>query len=172
MATQWVPPEQYVKTLPMHAQYACFFFTDTDDRPLQLRCSVPATRGVWQWPGGNTDIEGESPFETAVRECKEETGIEFAGQPQLLAVFWSRPGEWPVAKVGFCFDGGRLTAQEISRIRLDPDEHDLYAVRSMSEWAQTMGTKEYQRLAAVQRARETGAPAYLELAPVRPRKES
>ncbi len=59
-------------------------------------------------------------------------------------------------------------AEEISKIRLDPDEHDLYAVRSMSKWAETMGTKEYQRLAAVLRARATGVPAYLELSRVRP----
>ncbi|GHG75016.1 hypothetical protein GCM10018779_52180 [Streptomyces griseocarneus] len=83
----WVPPERYVKTLPMHAQYACSFFTDTENRPLQLRCSVPAALGARQWPGGNTDTEGESPFETAVRECWEETGIRFTGEPRLPAMF-------------------------------------------------------------------------------------
>ncbi|MFF4948400.1 NUDIX domain-containing protein [Streptomyces chattanoogensis] len=163
MASTWVPPEQYVKKLPMHAQYACVFFTDTEDRPLQLRSSVPATRGTWQWPGGNTDIEGESPFETAVRECREETGIAFTGPPRLLAMFWTPPAEWPVAKVGFCFDGGRLSDDVLERITLDPDEHDQLAVRSMTEWAKALTAREWERLAAVMGARNSGLPVYLEL---------
>lgn len=45
MANQWVLPEEYRRC-------RC---TPTEDRPLQLRCPVPAALGVRQWPGGNTD---------------------------------------------------------------------------------------------------------------------
>ncbi|GAA0348750.1 NUDIX domain-containing protein [Streptomyces blastmyceticus] len=165
LANQWVPPEQYVKTLPMHAAYACLFFTDTEGRPLQLHSSLAQHSGRWQWPGGNTDAEGESPFETAVRECREETGIVFTGRPRMLAVFWHSPGQWPVAKIGFAFDGGRLTAEDIARITLDPDEHDGFAVRSMAEWAETLDKRTWERLVAVNDARRQRTVAYLEVRP-------
>ncbi|GHG80462.1 NUDIX domain-containing protein [Streptomyces griseocarneus] len=163
MANQWVPPEEYVKRLPMHAAFSCMFFTDTEGRVLQLRSCVKQHTQVWQWPGGNTDNENEAPFETAVRECREETGIIFTGQPKVLAVFWQSVGHWPVAKLGLAFDGGQLTADELDRIVLDPDEHDEFAVRSVDEWAKAMDTRWWERLAAVHRAQQSGATAYLEM---------
>ncbi|MGW1196607.1 NUDIX domain-containing protein [Streptomyces sp. NPDC002536] len=152
-----------MKRLPMHASFGCMFFTDTAGRVLQLRSCVTQHAQVWQWPGGNTDNENESPFDTAVRECREETGIIFTGQPKLLAVFWQSVGQWPVAKLGFAFDGGQLTADELDRIALDPDEHDAFAVRSVDEWAKVMDTRWWERLAAVHRAQQAGATAYLEM---------
>ncbi|GAA0392858.1 hypothetical protein GCM10010357_12030 [Streptomyces luteireticuli] len=163
MANQWLPPEEYVKRLPMHSSYGCMFFTDTKGRVLQLRSSVQQHSQLWQWPGGNTDNEGESPFETAVRECREETGIIVTGPPKVLGVFWQPAGTWPVAKLGFAFDGGQLTADELDRIVLDPDEHDEFAVRSVDEWAKVMDTRWWERLAAVHRAWQSGATAYLEM---------
>jgi ADP-ribose pyrophosphatase YjhB (NUDIX family) len=44
-----------------------------------------STDGKWSLPGGWADI-GHSPAETAVRECKEETGIDVIPL-RLLAVF-------------------------------------------------------------------------------------
>lgn len=104
----------------------------------------------------------ESPFDTAVRECREETGIIFTGRPKVLAVFWQPVGKWPVAKLGFTFDGGQLTADALDRIQLDPDEHDEFAVKPLDEWAKIMETRDWERLAAVHHAQRTGTTAYLE----------
>jgi 8-oxo-dGTP diphosphatase len=75
MPKPWLPPHEYVAGLPKAAVYGCLFFTDTVGRPLQLRSAI---HGGWQWPGGDMDPD-ETPWETAVRECEEETGIVFAG---------------------------------------------------------------------------------------------
>ncbi|WP_211127188.1 NUDIX domain-containing protein [Streptomyces yatensis] len=79
-------------------------------------------------PGGNADA-GEDPLETARRETAEETGLELGrGQPRLLLTHYRLPGpRRPLGKIGFIFDGGRLSPEQLRRIRLDPAEHDLWA---------------------------------------------
>ncbi|MFI9310740.1 NUDIX domain-containing protein [Streptomyces triculaminicus] len=160
MTSVWLPPEEYLATLPKATMYGCLFFTDSEGRPLQLRSSVDP--GLWQFPGGNTD-PGETPWQTAVRETREETGIVFTGRPRLLATHFLPPGGvWTLSKVGFVFDGGTLTDEALSRIVLDPAEHCEWQVRSMEGWAPALGTATWERLAAVNAARATGVPAYLE----------
>ncbi|MEU9305562.1 NUDIX hydrolase [Streptomyces sp. NPDC048269] len=87
------------------------FFTDEDDRPVQLRTTYSSTH-PWQWPGGVAD-PGERPWETAVRECREETGIVVPG----------------------VFDGGRLTRGQLARVVLDPDEHDEVRALTVAQWS-------------------------------------
>ncbi|MER5737019.1 NUDIX hydrolase [Streptomyces sp. NPDC002262] len=164
MTHTWLPPVDYVATLPRATAYSCLYFTDTAGRPLQLR----ATRGedVWQWPGGNMD-PGETPWETAVRECREETGLVFTGEPRLLGTHFvgDRGADWPANHIGFIFDGGELTDEQIASLVLDPEEHTAYALRTVEEWRREMHPGEFARLAAVDRARRTGAPVHLETAP-------
>ncbi len=69
--------------------------------------------------------KGERPWETAVRECQEETGLTVSGPPRLLATVYGLPGaEWPYSTIGMVFDGGRPTAAQIRGITLNPQEHD------------------------------------------------
>lgn len=49
--------------------------------------------GQWALPGGAMDI-GESPSQCAVRECKEETGID-AEPAGLLGVYCLPSMSWP-----------------------------------------------------------------------------
>ncbi|MFE0776040.1 NUDIX domain-containing protein [Streptomyces sp. NPDC058861] len=161
MANTWLPPVEYVATLPRATAYACLYFTDTRGRPLQLRATYHS--GTWQWPGGNMD-PGETPWETAVRECREETGIVFTGEPRLLGTHFTtdRGDAWPANHIGFVFDGGELTDEQIAAVVLDPDEHSEYALRTLDEWEREMDPAEFARLAATDRARRTGIPLYAE----------
>ncbi|UNS99700.1 NUDIX hydrolase [Streptomyces tubbatahanensis] len=164
MSGTWIPPEQYVATLPKATLYGCFFVTDQDERPIQLR-SVhnPA---VWQWPGGNLDDPDETPWGCAVRECLEETGLRVAETPRLLAVHFLPPlGGWTTHKVGFVFDGGQLDHEQIDRIVLDPGEHTEVAIRPLEEWRTQMSAFAFRRLAAVAEARRSGSVCYLEQLP-------
>ncbi|MEU5811208.1 NUDIX hydrolase [Streptomyces sp. NPDC047718] len=160
MTNAWLPPEEYVKTIANATSYAGFYFTDTASRPIQLRSALSAE--TWQWPGGNMD-PGETPWECALRECREETGIVFDGAKKLLAVHFIGQGKnWPLNKFGVIFDGGRLTDQQIKGIALDPTEHTELRVHTLKEWAEIMSPYSFARLKATDDARRTGAVAYLE----------
>ncbi|MFJ4850822.1 MULTISPECIES: NUDIX domain-containing protein [unclassified Streptomyces] len=160
MSGTWLPPVQYVAQLPKATVYGCFFITDEEDRPIQLRSVRSPT--TWQWPGGNMD-PGETPWECTVREGLEETGLEIARTPRLLGihVLMPRP-DWPAHKIGLIFDGGRLTPEQIAGIVLDPAEHVELRVRSLEEWRREMNDAAFRYLEAVFRARRDGIPCYHE----------
>lgn len=150
----------YLATLPKATVYACLYFTDVRGRPVQLR-SVFADR-VWQLPGGNMD-PGEDPYRTAVRETYEETGLRIEGPRPLLLAHYIRsdPADAPLAKIGFCFDGGTLDDERLASIRLDPGEHDRWAVEDWETWERLMNPEGYRRLAALAEARRTGRAGLL-----------
>ncbi|GAA2624450.1 NUDIX hydrolase [Streptomyces spororaveus] len=156
----WLPPEEYVKTIANATSGASFYFTDTVGRPVQLR-SVHKVEN-WQWPGGHMD-HGETPWECAVRECREETGIVFEGEKRLLAVcFYGRGSGGPLNKFEVIFDGGQLTDEQISGFVLDPEEHSEVQVHTVEEWEEIMLPVNFARLKAVDNARRTGTVGYVE----------
>ncbi|MFE5558340.1 NUDIX domain-containing protein [Streptomyces sp. NPDC056544] len=159
MSRKWLPPEEFAATLPKAAVFGAVFFTDEGDRPVQLRATYSSTH-LWQWPGGIAEAGGR-PWETAVRECREETGVHLAGPPKLPATVFGLPGkEWPLATVGFVFDGGRLPPGQLAGIVLDPDEHDQVQALTVPERQELMPGRDHARLEAVMAARRAGRPAY------------
>ncbi|MFF7899648.1 NUDIX domain-containing protein [Streptomyces sp. NPDC088817] len=154
-------PTQYAQTVPHHTVYGCLYVRDEDDRPVQLR-SVYGSR-LWQFPGGNLDAQGEDPLQTARREGLEETGLELGlTAPKLLLTHFLHAGpRMPLNKVGLIFDGGQLTRDQLAQIRLDPAEHDMWAVHDMAGWQELMAPRDFSRLNALERARTGEGPAYL-----------
>jgi 8-oxo-dGTP pyrophosphatase MutT (NUDIX family) len=154
-------PAQYAQTVPHHTVYGCLYIRDEHDRPVQLR-SVYGSR-LWQFPGGNLDAQGEDPLQTARREAVEETGLELGlDTPKLLLTHFLHAGpRLPLNKVGLIFDGGRLTAEQLGRIRLDPAEHDMWAVHDLATWHRLMAPRAFARLDAIEQARRGEGPAYL-----------
>ncbi|MGP3751035.1 NUDIX domain-containing protein [Streptomyces sp. IBSNAI001] len=152
---------EYARTVPHHTVYGCLYIRDEHDRPVQLR-SVYGSR-LWQFPGGNLDTLGEDPLQTARREAVEETGLELGhNTPALLLTHFLHAGpHQPLNKVGLIFDGGQLTADQLGRIRLDPAEHDMWAVHDLATWQELMAPGAFTRLDAVERARRGQGPAYL-----------
>lgn len=153
--------DAYAQTVPHHTVYGCLYIRDEHDRPIQLR-SVYGSR-LWQFPGGNLDAPGEDPLQTARREAVEETGLELGlNTPKLLLTHFlhARPRQ-PLNKVGLIFDGGRLTADQLGRIRLDPAEHDMWAVHDLATWQELMASRAFARLDATELARRGEGPAYL-----------
>ncbi|MER6849873.1 hypothetical protein AB0A81_10265 [Streptomyces flaveolus] len=93
----------------------------------------------------------------------EETGLELGPDaPRLLLTHFVHAGpSMPLNKVGLVFDGGQLTADQLDRIRLDPAEHDMWAVHDLATWQELMATRAFARLDAVERARRGEGPGYL-----------
>ena len=57
------------------------FLKDKEGRFLLLKRTKPPNKDRWSPVGGKLDMTiGESPFECAIRECKEETGLETSHQ--------------------------------------------------------------------------------------------
>ncbi|QMU69737.1 NUDIX domain-containing protein [Streptacidiphilus sp. P02-A3a] len=159
--TPWLPPEQYVRTIQQATMYGCLYLTDEADRPLQLHTALPEHPQRWQFPGGNCEF-GQTPWQAALRELTEETGLRLEGPPRLLAVCFRLPNEgWPLAKVGFVFDGGVLTAAQLRQVRLDPQEHNAWEVRELEDWQPDMGEYHWRRLLAAHQARTSGVAAYI-----------
>ncbi|MGQ4488736.1 NUDIX hydrolase [Streptomyces sp. 372A] len=155
-----LPLEDYVATLPKATLFGALYFTDMNGWPVQLH-AVYGTEHPWQLPGGTTE-SGERPWETAVRETEEETGLMVSGPPRLLAAVFGLPGAaWPLATAGFVFDGGRLTDEQIADLRLAPEEHDEVRTLPLEEWKALMPERDYARLAALADARRTGRAAYI-----------
>ncbi|MEV5604646.1 NUDIX hydrolase [Streptomyces sp. NPDC052299] len=155
-----LPLEEYVATLPKATLFGALYFTDMNDRPVQLH-AVYSAEHPWQLPGGTTE-SGERPWETAVRETEEETGLVVPGPPRLLAAVFGLPGAaWPLATAGFVFDGGSLTDRQIADLRLAPEEHDEARTLALEEWKTLMPARDFARLAALSDARRTGRAAYI-----------
>lgn len=159
MTSAWLPPDQYVQTIERATMYGCLFITDYREWPIHLR--AVRSDDEWQFPGGNTEL-GEHPWQTAQREYTEETGMVFRGEQRLLLSHFISAGQsWPLAKVGFVFDGGRLSGAEITSIRLNPDEHSDVHVAPLEEWRELLKPARYERLEAAWTARRLGRAGYL-----------
>ncbi|MFD8703651.1 NUDIX domain-containing protein [Kitasatospora sp. NPDC059648] len=162
----WRPVGGYVNTIARPSAYGSFLVTDPQGRVLGMRSTT--NPGVWNFPGGNVE-HGESPFGAALREAREELGLDLAAEnPQVLrrrlvaVIHTQADADYPVPVVGHVFDGGTLTAEQQARIRLDPAEHTEFRFETAHDWRSRMTPAHYQWLRQVLRAHRCGVPLYLE----------
>jgi len=158
---EWLPIEQYIQTIPHATINAAFYFTDEAGQPFGMKSSY--RQDHWQLPGGDMEHGDASPFAAAVRELAEETGLEFGGEPVLLAAAYRAPDpSWPgYLRIGFLFDGGVLTAEQLAAVRLDPAEHSDWAVLPASAWRTTASPLVAACIEAAGQARATGRAEFL-----------
>ena len=93
---------------------------DDLDRVLVVE---PTYVDFMELPGGAVDLD-ESPRQAAIREVKEELGLD-RDPGRLLAMDWVPPRPGRTEGLIAVFDGGRLTAEEIASIRLADWPHGL-----------------------------------------------
>ncbi|MER5635602.1 NUDIX domain-containing protein [Kitasatospora sp. NPDC002227] len=167
LAAGWTPVGRYVQTVARPMAYAHFLIRDPQGRTLGLRHAVDTQR--WDWPGGNVET-GETPFGTALREAREEIGVDLAElHPELIArrpliavIHQQADHVRPVPSVGFIFDGGVLTPEQQARIVLDPAEHTEWRFESAYDWRRHLTPEQYRLDLQVLRAQRGGTPLHLE----------
>ena len=64
-----------------------------DGRLLVVRRAEEPDIGLWAFPGGRVEV-GETPEETAVREAKEEVGLDVALEGVFDVVTYPPRGRW------------------------------------------------------------------------------
>ncbi|MFD0370783.1 NUDIX domain-containing protein [Streptomyces sp. NPDC127114] len=162
-AGSWLPPEEFIATLPRATAYASLYITDQHGQPVLLNSSVykPDKGQIWQFPGGQMDPD-ETPRQTAVRETQQETALTLECG-RLLAVHFLPPEPtWPAAKFGLIFDGGTLSPEQLAAIHLDPAEHSEWDARPVEDWTDVLNPRSMDRLRQVAAARNSGLTAYIE----------
>jgi 8-oxo-dGTP pyrophosphatase MutT (NUDIX family) len=146
------PTESFAR--PRVASGVLFF--DEQDRVLMV---VPTYKDYLDIPGGYIE-RGETPRQAAAREVKEELGITVT-IGRLLVTDWA-----PSAKEGdkqlFVFDGGRLTTEQLEKIRLDPAEISSYEWHPVSTIHDATIPRLARRIAHAAAAHTEGATRYLE----------
>ena len=106
-----VPPEKYYASLNRKRMFSSVLFRDEHSRVLLLE---PSYKPFLDLPGGVVE-ENESPWLAAVREVREELGIDIA-LGRLLAVDYLHAYGEKTESVGFVFDGGILADDLLNRM--------------------------------------------------------
>lgn len=130
---------------------------DDSDRVLVVE---PTYVDFMELPGGAVDLD-ESPRQAAIREVKEELGLD-RDPGRLLATDWVPPRPGRSEGLILVFDGGRLTAEEIAGIRLPADELRSYGFLPAAQAAQALPDLLARRLLSCLEAREAATTVYLE----------
>ncbi len=119
------------------------------DRVLAMRRAAhkDAGAGLWETPSGRVDAD-EQPETAALREVREETGLEIALHPRPVDAYVARRGEAPMLVLVYRAD--HVAGEVVTSI-----EHDDH------EWLDVAGFAERTSLArlalAVERAMLTSA---------------
>lgn len=139
---------------PRMAAGALFF--DEEDRVLLVEPTYKDYRDI---PGGYVEA-GESPRSACLREINEELGIE-PEVGRLLVMDWApNPGEGD--KVLYIFDGGILSGEDRSAIRLQEAELRSYAFHDARSIDTLTVPRLARRISAAVEARRHGRTDYLE----------
>lgn len=129
-----------------------------DEAGRILLCDT-AFKADWELPGGIVE-PGEAPRDGAIREVREELGIELA-VGRLLVADWLPPYLGWEDAVELIFDGGVITERQLLRFSLQPNEIERVELVSLEQAAALVTPLSHRRL-SVAVGQPGGETAYLE----------
>lgn len=152
--------KDYIKNLPKKRMASGVIFFNGAGEILIVK---PSYKDHWSVPGGVIDKD-ESPRDAALREVKEEIGLEPKSM-QFLCLDYISQDKINMNKdenIQFIFYGGILTLKDIENIKVPNDEISEYKFVSKDESLEMVGRKLSNRLKPSFEAIEKGASVYLE----------
>jgi 8-oxo-dGTP diphosphatase len=141
------------------ASSGVMFFNDAEE----ILIVKPNYRNGWQLPGGVLE-KNESPIEGGIREVKEEIGLTIKSLKLLSVMYatkFSEEGE-RYDGIHFDFDGGVITQEQISEIKLQTKELDEYRFVTYQEALTLLHVGSKVRFQYAMQARKDKTVSYVE----------
>ncbi len=151
-----LPPDEYFKSLPRKVVSSAVLFTDKHSRLMIVNLTY---KNHWGVPGGIVD-ENESPKQAAIREIKEELGLDLKNL-RLLAVDYVSGEAEKRERIQFVFGGGVLDKTEISKVKLQEEELSEYQFADTKGLEKLLSRVTAKRVLACLRNQDKGV-LYLE----------
>ncbi len=149
--------EEYLKMLPKKQVGTAVILLNSKEELLIVK---PDYKECWLVPGGTTN-EKESPLKCALRETKEEIGLDVS-EIRLVGVY-HHTKEGPYADfLKFIFYGGILDENQISQIKLQTEELEEYIFKSLEEALPLLSPSLQKSIPACLKAIRENSFAYLD----------
>jgi 8-oxo-dGTP pyrophosphatase MutT (NUDIX family) len=132
-------------------------FLDEEGRLLLVK---PSYRDHWSIPGGMIE-EGESPRTGAIREIKEEIGLD-CPKPTFLSIDYISHNGTKTEALQFTFFGGVLNKKQAEAVKVDNKEIVDFKFLPIPEALQMFHPHMRSRMQKCLDAIETGTALYLE----------
>ncbi|PWV85231.1 ADP-ribose pyrophosphatase YjhB, NUDIX family [Prauserella marina] len=154
---QALPFDEYARSLNRKRMSAGVLFRAGSERLLFVE---PSYKSHWDLPGGTVDA-GESPWAAAVREVREELGLE---RPlgRLLVIDYMSTTSMLGEGLAFVFDGGPITDDEVRGLVLEDPEIVSAGLFTLDEVAARLPALLAARIAVAVTSVESGALALCE----------
>nr|WP_239138085.1 NUDIX hydrolase [Sphaerisporangium rufum] len=112
-------------------------------------------------PGGALE-HGEYPWQAAVREVKEELGLNLPSGRLLAIDLVPAQNDGRPPLINFLFDGGVFSPAEAAAVRACDEELSAVAWSTRPEWTARLAPHMARRIDACMHAVETGRTVYLQ----------
>jgi 8-oxo-dGTP pyrophosphatase MutT (NUDIX family) len=149
--------EEYVAQLPKKQVGTAVLFFNTKGELLIVK---PDYKDGWLVPGGSTD-EHESPLHCAIRETKEEIGLDL-DELQLIGIYYGLKKGVFTDSLKFIFSGGILSETQILKIKLQTDELQEYRFSNTEEAITLFSPSLQNSIPKCLEAIKSGTVAYIE----------
>lgn len=133
--------EEYLKRAPKKRIASGILLFNQKGELLILK---PIYKDVWSIPGGVVE-ENESPRQAAIREAKEETGLDIL-EVDFLSVEYSKKGA--DESMQLIFSGGELDEVQISNIKVAEGEISEYKFLPVEEALELLSVTQAARVKA------------------------
>ncbi|TWJ20887.1 NUDIX domain-containing protein [Micromonospora endolithica] len=147
----------FTADLPRKRMGAGLLLTDPDERVLLVE---PVYKAEWELPGGCVEAD-ESPYQAALRECREELSLEVT-PGRLLVVDWVPARDGRTEGIMVVYDGGTLHPDAQERIVVPPGELKGWAWSDPPQARQRLRPLLARRITQALHARADGVSYYLE----------